>query len=126
MADGVTKRKDEKPRWRVGLAPDMRPVSHDLAAVLVLHHLDLAMRYFGTLDLDCRSDDDDTLEYALRGNRERYALVMRHLEARFAGSEDDAEFGGAVRAFLTSINDHWDAEWRDEYGPGDGNQQGEG
>lgn len=104
------------------MAPDMRPVSHDMAAVLVLHHLDLAARYFGTLDLDCRSDEDDNLTYALRGNRERFDLVMRHMKQRHGAVPEDGEFGPAVHAFLKAINDHWDAVWREDYGPGTSDQ----
>lgn len=119
MADGSSR----KPIWRE-LAPHLdRTVSPDLNCALALHHLELAAAYFGALDLEARSDDDDNLTHNLRSNAERFKLVMKHMDQRYPSGNED--FRAAAAAFFKAINDHWDAVWREEYGPGDDSAEDE-
>lgn len=112
----------KEPKWRE-LSPElggMGPVSVEKAAVLCLHHLEVAFAYMGcieTANSKSGPNGEDILAEYQFSIEQRRKLLLQHLDERYRQKSSTADFRDGTAAFINTISDYWLRKNDEEFGP---------
>lgn len=109
----------KKTTWRQGLGLDIGSVSAPRAAVLGLHHIEIALGFMHCIDPDPEPADNlefDNLERNIRDNEKRRRFMLAALDARYKESVGAQHLREVATAFINALIDGDNALAREDAG----------